>query len=533
MGVAYYYSWIIKNHKLILKNINEKQKFNKLFIDANSIIYDSINLEQYEINNFNKNNFENNLINKVIEKLNKLIKKFNVETTYITFDGIPPLAKINQQKNRRYKSAFTNKLFNEIILWDKSAITTGTDFMKKLNFKLYSTYKNNNKIKLFLSDDKGEGEQKIYKIIRDINNINNDYIIYGLDADLIHLSLNHLKYYNNIFLYRETVEYINSLDKSLDPNIEYFIDINLLAKQIYKLLSNLDYDNNNENDKNNKQLFYNKLSDYVFLCFLLGNDFNPHFPILNLRHNGLEILLNIYKNNIKNNETIIINNNINYKLFKKIIKELSDNEEILLKNIYKIREKISKKTYKNITIEDKKYKFNELPSFERNIELFINPFENCWQHRYYTALFNINIDIDNNKEIINNICQNYFNILNWTFKYYSENCECNTIYYNYEYPPLFQDLIKNIPYFDEENNFNNNFIDIKSNTLLALVLPKSSLHLLPKNIHNYLLKNYENYYCDNYNFIYAFCKYFWEAHVQFPKMEKNDLFEFIKKINSL
>ena len=49
-------------------------------------------------------------------------------------------------------------------------------------------------------------------------------------------------------------------------------------------------------------------------------------------------------------------------------------------------------------------------------------------------------------------------------------------------------------------------------TQLAYVLPKDNLYLLPKEKELWLLKNYKEYYPDNYNFIWAYCRYFWEAH---------------------
>ena len=39
---------------------------------------------------------------------------------------------------------------------------------------------------------------------------------------------------------------------------------------------------------------YQIIDDYIFLCFLLGNDFMNHIPSLNLRYGGHDILLSTY-----------------------------------------------------------------------------------------------------------------------------------------------------------------------------------------------------------------------------------------------
>ena len=75
----------------------------------------------------------------------------------------------------------------------------------------------------------------------DNNHKNDNTIIYGMDSDLIMLSLNHKKYTNSIYLYRETPHFINSLDSTLDPQHKYLIDINQLANQIYYLLTDKSY----------------------------------------------------------------------------------------------------------------------------------------------------------------------------------------------------------------------------------------------------------------------------------------------------
>ena len=66
-----------------------------------------------------------------ITKIEEIIQYTNVEDLlYIAIDGIPPKGKMKQQRMRRYKSIYENKV------WDTNAISPGTKFMDKLNQRL-------------------------------------------------------------------------------------------------------------------------------------------------------------------------------------------------------------------------------------------------------------------------------------------------------------------------------------------------------------------------------------------------------------
>jgi 5'-3' exonuclease len=553
MGIPFYFSYLIKNHKQIISKLESLNFIDNLYLDCNSIIYDSLDFKNFE----NKSQFENYIIKNVINKIENIITIINPkENIYIAFDGVPPIAKLNQQKNRRYKSSIQNSMFNKNTPWDTCSITPGTKFMNKLNdviskhFTKNKKYSNNTII-LSLSNEPGEGEHKLYEYIRNNPHSNKNTLIYGMDADLIMLSLNHLKYCNSIYLYRETPHFISSIDNSLDPEEKYLINISELGIQIYKELiddisikndtpqwlkeaSNiLDLSYNYSNFKNfekyeNYENFYDKIEDYIFMCFLLGNDFMPHFPALNIRYNGFNVLLNLYKTDFGIKKQLIKDGKIVWKNFKLFIEKIANNEEAFLKEIYKIREKQSKKRYTENTIEEKENKYTNLPSFERNIEKFINPYEEDWHYRYYYSLFDVNIDKD--KNYVAEVCNNYLQTLQWTYYYYSKECINWNHSYNYHYPPLISDLYKSIPYFDSELVLKEDKNIIHTHLLLSFVLPYNSLNLLPDNIHNYLLKNYKDHYKNDYKMIYAFCRYIWEGYVIFPELNFN---EFSKNINKL
>ena len=111
MGIPSYFSFLIRNHNEIIVKTNNKIICHNFYLDSNSIIYNNIQNTEY----IDDTSFENNLIKNVINDILKYIEIVNpTKNIYITFDGVPPLAKINQQKNRRYKSWYLNEINNRI-----------------------------------------------------------------------------------------------------------------------------------------------------------------------------------------------------------------------------------------------------------------------------------------------------------------------------------------------------------------------------------------------------------------------------------
>jgi len=531
MGIPSYFSFIVKNHPNIIRKIyKDTIKINNFYLDSNSIIYDAVR----NINFDEEINISNNskIINRVIQKIEEYIKIICPDNLImISFDGTPPIAKLEQQRNRRYKSWYQNEVTRDIFKkqttdpFNTAEITCGTPFMNELDTKIKKYFSNPskygvNQIVFSGSNEYGEGESKIFNYIRNSENVTSDSsnIIYGLDADLIMLAINNLPLYKNIYLFRETPEFIASIDSSLEPNENYMMDIPVLAESI-----TLDMNNGIElTDEQRSSRIY----DYIFICFFLGNDFMPHFPSINIRTGGVHKMLNAYKATIGPNEHLTNGKTIIWNNVRKMVSFLADLEEEHLKTETKKRDRSEKMGLPMSTPEEKFKKFDQLPCYEREVEKFINPFKNGWQQRYYKALFDIEITQERRKQM----SINYLEGLEWTMKYYTTGCPDWRWHYKYNYPPLLTDLIQFIPCFDTTFVTQSDKPPITTMAQLCYVLPKPSLRLLPAKLQAELLTNYNHWYDTNCDFTWAYCRYFWECHVNLPEIDIDELEGLIETV---
>jgi len=523
MGIPSYFSYIVKNYPNIIKKLeNNNIQVHHLYMDCNSIIYDVVNgMEKSELNSAN-------IIKLVIQKIENYILLLNPKNNiFIAFDGVAPVAKLQQQRERRYKSWYQNKIYTQIFngsktdAWNTTAITPGTIFMRELNDIMVDHFSNKKNIILSTSYEYGEGEHKIFDYIRIFQDqhINKNTVIYGLDADLIMLSINHLPLCSNIYLFRETPHFIQSINKDLEPNKNYIMDIPELSKIITSSMNNTLSINASENE-----YIKNKVYDYIFLCFFLGNDFMPHFPALNIRTGGTDKMINAYKATIMNDENITDGKKIYWKNVRKLVSFLAEKEEEYFQTEYVLRNKREKFFYPTDTAENLFKKWEVIPTYERENEKYINPLNSGWEKRYYKMLFKIDYD----ETRIKDICVNYMEGLEWTMKYYTNGCPDWRWKYKYHYPPLLKDLIRFIPYFETEFITDCIKNPVSPMVQLCYVVPKPSLTLLPKSIYDVLILNHDDWYKTDVEFIWAFCRYFWESHVDLPEIDIDILENFVK-----
>ena len=222
-------------------NSSNSNSKTKLFLDFNCAIYYVLKPEFKT---------DETLIIHTIEYLDSLVKIFdNLDLLYIAIDGVPPRAKMEQQRSRRFHSVCKKKKANEInekygneldktvynTHIDTNMITPGTEFMSKLTKairKHLSTSELYNNKKVIFSDSSipGEGEHKILSYIKTNTFIDNDEIvIYGLDGDLIMLSM--IANRKNMYLLREAVQY-GGFSKYYNGHKYLFFDIDNLKDAI-------------------------------------------------------------------------------------------------------------------------------------------------------------------------------------------------------------------------------------------------------------------------------------------------------------
>ncbi len=141
-----------------------------------------------------------------------------------------------QQRQRRFKSMADKEFWDSIKIkygipitssWNNSAITPGTEFMEKLHLYILEWIEKQ-KMHIIYSSYKtsGEGEQKLAKftISSHSENPNLRHIIYGLDADLIFLSLLRK---SEIYLLRQNTEINNNDNEEM-----IFVDIKVMKELI-------------------------------------------------------------------------------------------------------------------------------------------------------------------------------------------------------------------------------------------------------------------------------------------------------------
>ncbi|GKY93882.1 hypothetical protein MPSEU_000355100 [Mayamaea pseudoterrestris] len=318
MGVPKFYRWISERYPKINQLISDNAllpEIDHLYLDLNGIIHGCTHPSDRDVSDILS---EREMMLGIMNYLDRLVTQIAKPkvSVYMAIDGVAPRAKLNQQRSRRFRSAkdmaeATKDLpkdakGNVAQVFDSNCITPGTEFLDKVSKVIQ--YFIRKKIKedvlwrnltvIFSGHDvPGEGEHKIMQHIREMRSQpsyqpNTRHCIYGQDADLIMLGL--VTHEPHFVILREVVDF-NSFARQTNTlkAVKKFTkqsDFQLLHLSVLREYLEMEFCY--------KQPEYDLercIDDFVFMTFLVGNDFLPHMPTLDIGDGAFDLLFDLYR----------------------------------------------------------------------------------------------------------------------------------------------------------------------------------------------------------------------------------------------
>ena len=521
MGIPSFYRHLVKtNPKLISQQNSGKPSV--LALDLNCAIYHCLSKLQKKMPYAaaTRLGFEDALIQSVILYIVKLRDHVQPsDVLYVAVDGVVPMAKIRQQRMRRFKSVWTAKeeaiiKGEELIGWDRNAITPGTQFMDRLTEKLNSWAKYLKNTVISGVHDSGEGEQKIMAYLR-AHPPSGEVIVYGLDADLIVLCLWHFQVYGWSFkLLREDVEMKGGVKLNAfgEETLLYF-DIDMLANII-------------------TTKWNVKIHDYVGAMSFLGNDFIPHGLTLCIREEGIDRLMEILE---MSEEGLIYRDGDSWKYnintLRYIIEAVTKVEDKWLLSGLVKKLKMSSHGYTRpgetqTDIEKALMSMNSLPlswKVERSLAYKTDAGWNLkddWIAVYY-------------KEFLwgatpENAVKEWLKGIQWVLNYYTGSKPVDFLwYYPWYLPPLFKDIHITAENFVTDENPQPN--PIQPISQLIMVLPVESYALLPTHMRRLPFIKPE-FYPKIWTFFSVGKRQLWECEPMIPMLPYHIVARFLSKL---
>lgn len=516
MGIPSYYKRLCDRIKGLVNSTKPVQQIHWLWVDFNCMIYHCLQREDTppypenaNVNDLIKKKWEDNFIYSVECYLDKVIKKVNpTQGVFVGVDGVVPLAKMKQQRMRRFKSAWERE--NSVgtgaktVSWDKNAITPGTDFMNRLCRHIGNGRLTKMGAVQFLFSgvqESGEGEHKIMDIWRQRTQAQTqaqiaNNALYGLDADLIILSMLNRVSVGNVWLFREDVQEGQIVREPSGEEQFVWFNIQELEKTLIP-----------PNSKNKHKW----LSRYLFAMTALGNDFLPTGLSLKLREDGHDRLLTALDTVKESGARGLLG----------FFRNLAADEPMRIQTY--ILRKISQAD--SIGVEtglgQKNYPLTTVYTDESNLLSNNRKLRPDWEDVYLAQYFH-----GATKE---EICCEYIRGLRWVWNYYTGEVQSDkwTWMYPWHMPPLWSWLVKYL----ESYEFSQIVVasaESAAVTLtpmptppipleqLTLVLPIQSWQLIPCIRHREFAYKCPWYFPEKFGFIPSGRRFFWECEANIP-----------------
>lgn len=490
MGIKHFFIWFKKNYGECITTIHNNNEYfreseveiDNLCLDLNGIIHPCAQ-KVYEYGDHKPNKkrllrkikkrglkWQIKLFQTVCDKIDYYRRLVNPKKRLILcIDGVAGFAKMNQQRQRRFRSAMES---SEDMDFNTVSITPGTSFMNYLSKyidwyirMMITNVPEWRDIEIVFSNEKvaGEGEHKIINYMRKYSTISESYCIQGLDADLIMLSSGML--HPNMYILRENHYNRSEL---------YFLNISLFNE---KLVQNMRWE---KTETSSRYSAKSAIDDFIFMCFLVGNDFVPTIPTLAILEGGIDVMIDVYKRVGENYGHLTRCRKgkdvaLRPKALSVFLGELSTYEKGLLE------EKQDKKDcFQPDAILNKHTKIIEGKS-DVNFEEYKKDF---YDKKFGESGYSIE-----------EICHQYLEGLQWVITYYKKGNPNWNWYFKHFYAPFLCDLSKHSETFKcvnfELGEPVNPFIQ------LLCVMPPQAVDLLPKPLQPIILSPASSVY-NNY-----------------------------------
>ena len=537
MGIPYLFYNIVKSHPDVVRSQLPKQP-SRLFLDFNSIIHMCsaavVSTLQQQLS---QRDLHLKIFKKITEHVMQNIVGFAPPTDclYIAIDGVAPLAKIQQQRKRRYMTAYRNELINKFKQengipvfadWDSNIITPGTEFMKDLDQYLDTFFKNHHpplpfEVIISGSSEPGEGEHKMIKYMKTHKKISVDGVdaIYGLDADLIMLSLTCEQ--PGIFLMRES----STFEDIASNNATFkYLDIDRLREMVandFMSTSDISF-----------------MRDYVALCFLLGNDFVPGISFLKIRSKGIKTLVNCYKmvyGSLKEHLVVCENHKhqLNVLFLTHLLEQLAAVEQAEMLKVH--TEWTEAKPQFNAKFQSSKldHYVNHLENYpltspsKNKLKKDLSPTHPRWQSMYYQVLFDTH-----DSAVIQSLTSSYISGLDWILNYYMNHYSDHSWYFEFAYAPTVSDLYMTMFTMEQRQESGRmNITTLNESIQLMLVIPPSSFHVLPKEIRSLVSHTKLSYMFPVKFDMHTYLRQqLWECSPILPSINVNKIIKVIEKM---
>ncbi len=495
MGIPRYFHVITQTYPGVVKTDRPAQGCTDFFMDYNGAIHHVANMVLEEVKDnvdITAEEIDTKIMHQLWEYTTSCISIAKPSRmVHLCIDGVAPVAKLNQQRKRRYLAMFQNKQVKNgdtqttnKVKWDRNSISPGTPFMIRLHAFLRNRVRNSislNAPTIYLStaEDPGEGEHKMFARIHALPK-DSSVIIHGLDADLIMLSL--MAHRPDMFLMREPTGFYADLETK---HGFLYVDMDALRGAILEELrmkynwSNIPGIHDNLYDT----VGCKTIENYVVCCFLLGNDFLPHLLTISLHNNGYEKLLYAVRDCM--NEIAVEHHAVEVlstPFLARLFSMLANNED----------DEVRKQNDRYLHRRPMPSPSNPMDSYPlENKERFayeaFHDAQQRWRALYYKNMFHARM---HETTIIADACKTYIQGVHWTYRYYKQQKKDARWYYPWGYPPTLRDLANWLTGLTKEDEVkllskftqspHEGFVD--PNVQLCCIMPMDSIDILPKKV---------------------------------------------------